>query len=109
MPRRYVGHDDDLPTFRGTLDITRQFTRRAVDPSRLSCRFDLLSEDIAINRIMKAAVAHLWRVSRSPRNQQQLRDLAFIYADIADLPVSALRWDEALGRAACRERACQYV
>src|SRR3546814_641402 len=38
MPRRYVGHDDDLPTLRGTLDITRQFTRRAVDPLRLSCR-----------------------------------------------------------------------
>src|SRR3546814_5177432 len=33
MPRRYVGHDDDLPTLRGTLDITRQFTRRAVDRS----------------------------------------------------------------------------
>src|SRR3546814_1762401 len=43
---------------------------------------------------MNAAVAHLWRVSRRPRNQQQLRELAFIYADIADLPVSALRWDE---------------
>src|SRR3546814_14245896 len=93
MPRRYVGHDDDLPTLRGTLDITRQFTRRAVDPSRLSCRFDLLSEDIAINRIMKAAVAHLWRVSRSPRHQQPLRELAFIHAAIAALPISALRWD----------------
>src|SRR3546814_5579824 len=45
MPRRYVGHDDDLPTLRGTLDITRQFTRRAVDPSRLSCRFDLLRSE----------------------------------------------------------------
>lgn len=94
MPRRYVGREEDLPTLRGKLDINRQFTRHAVNPSRLSCRFDLLSEDIALNRIMKAAIFHLFRISRRAPNQQRLRELAFVYADIADMPVSALRWDE---------------
>ena len=94
MPRRYVEREEDLPTLRGQLDITRQFTRHAVNPSRLACRFDLLSEDIALNRIMKAAVVRLLRVSRRNANQQRLRELAFVYADIADVPVSALRWDE---------------
>jgi 5-methylcytosine-specific restriction enzyme subunit McrC len=94
MPRRYVEREEDLPTLRGQLDITRQFTRLAINPSRLACRFDLLSEDIALNRIMKAAVVRLLRVSRSSANQQRLRELAFVYADIADVPVSALRWDE---------------
>ena len=94
MPRRYVEREEDLPTLRGQLDITRQFTRHAVNPSRLTCRFDLLSEDIALNRIMKAAVVRLLCVSRRSANQKRLRELAFVYADIADVPVSALRWDE---------------
>lgn len=94
MPRRYVGHEEDLPTMRGQLDITRQFTRHAVNPSSLACRFDLLSEDTPLNRIMKAAVVRLLRVSRRRANQQRLRELAFVYADISEVPITALRWDD---------------
>jgi 5-methylcytosine-specific restriction enzyme subunit McrC len=94
MPRRYVEQEDDLSALRGRLDVARQFTRHAVNPSRLACRFDVLSEDTALNHVMKAAVGHLSRISRSSANQQRLRELAFVYADIADVPPSALRWAE---------------
>jgi 5-methylcytosine-specific restriction enzyme subunit McrC len=94
MPRRYVTCEEDLPTLRGQLDITRQFTRHAVNPSRLACRFDLLSEDTPLNRIMKASVIQLARISRRATNQQRLRELAFVYAEITEVPVSALRWDQ---------------
>ncbi len=94
MPRRYVEHADDLPTLRGRLNVTRQFTALAVEPSQLACRFDALTPDIALNRIMKAAVARLSRIARTTDNQRRLRELAFAYADIADVPVAALRWDE---------------
>ena len=94
MPRRYVEQEDDLTALRGRLDVARQFTRHAVNPSRLACRFDVLSEDTSLNRIMKAAVQHLSRMSRSSGNQQRLRELAFVYADIADIPPAALRWDD---------------
>ncbi|MEL0436631.1 McrC family protein [Phycobacter sp. K97] len=94
MPRRYIVQEEDLSALRGTLNLPRQFTRHAANPSRLACKFDELSEDIALNRIMKATVAHLFRMSRSPSNQQRLRELAFVYADIAEVAVSALKWDE---------------
>ena len=93
MPRRYVDHEDDLPTLRGSLNVTRQFTRHAANPSRLACRFDLFSEDIPLNRIMKAAVSRLSRIARSTANQRRLRELAFVYAETTDIPVSALPWD----------------
>jgi 5-methylcytosine-specific restriction enzyme subunit McrC len=99
MPRRYVGQEDDLRALRGSLDVTRQFTRHAghaVNPSRLACRFDVLSEDIAINRIMKAAVSRLSRLSQIMDNQRRLREIAFVYSEIADVPISALRWDEVI-------------
>lgn len=94
MPRQYIGNEDDLPALRGALDVTRQFTRHAVNPGRLACRFDELSSDIALNRIMKAALAHLSRLSRSVSNLQRLRELAFVYEDISTVPVPALRWGE---------------
>ena len=94
MPRRYVEQEDDLSALRGRLDVARQFTRHVVSPSRLTRRFDVLSEDTSLNRIMKAAVLHLSRMSRSPGNQQRLRELAFVYEDIADISPSELRWDD---------------
>lgn len=94
IPRRYVYHEEDLPVLRGTLDVSRQFTRHAVNPGRLACRFDELSMDIALNRIMKAALAHIAGLSRSTANLQRLRELSFVYADISDVPSPALRWHE---------------
>lgn len=96
MPRRYLDHEDDLSALRGTLDVPRQFTRHASNPGRLACRFDDLSQDIALNQIIKAAVAHVSRMSRSPANQQHLRELAFVYADISDVPVPALKWRDVI-------------
>jgi 5-methylcytosine-specific restriction enzyme subunit McrC len=94
VPRRYIAQEDDLAALRGALDLPRQFTRHAANPSRLACRFDEFSDDIALNRIMKVTVAHLFRMSRSASNQQRLRELAFVYADISEVSVPALKWDE---------------
>lgn len=94
MPRRFVEHADDLPVLRGRLDVTRQFTTLAAEPSRLACRYDALTADIALNRIMKAAVARLARIARTADNQRRLHELGFAYADIAAVPISALPWDE---------------
>lgn len=94
MPRRYIGHTEDLPSLRGRLDVVRQFTKFAVDPSRLACRYDALSTDIALNRIMKASVVRLARIARSSSNLTRLRDLSLAFADIASVPVSALQWED---------------
>jgi hypothetical protein len=77
MPRGYVEHADDLPVLRGRLDVTRQFTMLAAEPSRLACRYDTLTADIALNRIMKAAIARLACIAQSADNQHRLRELAF--------------------------------
>ena len=94
MPRRYVPEENELATLRGRLDVTRQFTVLAANPSRLACRYDALSPDIALNQIMKAAVTRLASIARAGENRRRLRELAFAYADIADVPVAALRWNQ---------------
>jgi 5-methylcytosine-specific restriction enzyme subunit McrC len=96
IPRRYVGHEDDLSALRGRLDVERQFTVLAASPQILACRFDELSRDIALNRIIKAAVARLMAISKNLENQRKLKELAFAYEDVATVPVRSLRWDQVL-------------
>lgn len=84
----------ELPALRGRLDVERQFTRLAASPQRLACRFEELSSDTPLNQIMKAAVSRLMRVSQNAENQRRLAELGFAYADITNIPVTGLRWDD---------------
>ena len=92
MPRRYVEHADDLPALRGRLDAVRQFTTLAANPSRLACRYDDLSPDILLNRVMRAVVQRLRRLARRPETQRRLAELAFAYADVGDLASPDVPW-----------------
>lgn len=94
MPRRYLQHQDDLPVLRGRLDAKKQFTTLAATPSLVACRYDELTADVTLNQIMKAAVLRLGRIARTSDNLTRIRELSFAYADISDLPVAALRWDD---------------
>ena len=93
IPQQYTDQEDDLPTLRGRLDVTRQFSTLAVSPQRLACRFDARSPDIALNQVMRAAIGKLSRLAQAPDNQRVLRELSFAYADISEVSPGALRWD----------------
>ena len=93
MPRAYTNVEDDIAALRGRLNVTRQFTTHAVNPSRLACSFDVLSADTELNRVMKATVRHLSKVSRSSGNQRKLRELNFVYDEVEDKDARSLRWD----------------
>ncbi len=93
LPQEYTEQQDDLPTLRGRLDVTRQFSTLAVSPQKLACRFDQRSPDVALNQVMRATIGKLSRLAQAPDNQRALRELGFAYADISEVPPGALRWD----------------
>jgi len=45
---------------------------------------------------MKATIGHLARMSRNAANAQRLWELAFVYADVAEISIPALRWEDAV-------------
>lgn len=92
-PRRYQECEEDLTALRGSLDITRQFTVNAVRPDRLACRFDVLSSDIPLLQIMKAASLFVARFTKLPSTRRLLDELRFALSDISDVPASTLPWD----------------
>lgn len=84
LPRRYIGHEDDLSMLRGRLNVVRQFTQLAVRPDVLACRYDELSEDTPLNRVLKAAVKRLVGVTRSDANARRLVELAARFEFVGD-------------------------
>ena len=76
LPRRYIGFEEDLRLLRGSLNVVRQVTSLAARPDVLACRFEELSEDTPLNRVLKAAVQRLLRVTRSAANARLLGELA---------------------------------
>ncbi len=94
LPRRYLNHEEDLPSLRGRLDMVRQFTTLAASPWRLACRYDALSPDVLLNRIMKAAVQRLRRFARRAETQRRLAELAFAYAEVGDLQSQHVPWSQ---------------
>lgn len=94
LPRVYRQCEEDLSALRGRLDVTRQFTRNAVRPDRLACRFDQLEADTPLMRIMAAAVVFLARHVRAHETRRKLDELRFVLAEIPLLPVNRLPWSE---------------
>lgn len=56
--RGYQHREETLATLRGRLDIASQIRTRQGKPFPLECRFDEYTEDITLNRVLKAA--HDW-------------------------------------------------
>lgn len=94
LPRAYLQHEEDLPALRGRLDVTRQFTRNAVRPDRLACRFDQLEADTPLMRIMAAASVFLARHARSLATRRKLDELRHTLVDIPLVPLARLPWKE---------------
>ena len=86
LPHRYVRHEEDLRRLRGSLDVTRQLTLLAVRTDLLACRFDELSENTPLNRVLKAAASRLARTVRSGTNRRLLAELAARLEFVGDSP-----------------------
>ena len=85
IPRRYLSREDDLKLLRGRLNITRQLTHFAARRDRIACRFDELSDDTPLNRVLKAAVQRLAKLTRSADNARRLADLATRFEYVSDV------------------------
>ena len=86
LPRHYLEAAADLKLLRGRLDATRQMTHLAVRSDVLACRFDELSENTPLNRVLKAAAAKLAGVTRSAASSRRLAEIRARFEFVADPP-----------------------
>ena len=86
LPRSYMAHEEDRKLLRGKLNVKRQVTHLALRSDRLACRFDDLSEDTPLNRVLKAAVSRLIGITRSAANARRLAELTARFEFVGDTP-----------------------
>lgn len=96
MPRAYRSYENDLGALRERLNVKRQFTILAAAPHRLASLYEELSEDTAINRIMKAVILALRTWSRSSANQRRLYELSLAYDMVTAVPPKLLPWKDVI-------------
>lgn len=89
---RYERQTDDLPALRGKLLTGLQATLNAFHPERFRCEYDEFSVDTPLNRVLKAAVRRLRRVSRDGDNARRLAELDFALEGASAVEASALEW-----------------
>lgn len=82
----YAAREADLSRLRGSLDVRRQFTTLAATPQRLACRYEELSPDTPLNRLLKAAARMLERISRADAHRRALRDALDRLDNVAQSP-----------------------
>lgn len=91
--REYVVHTDDLSTLRGKIDLPGSIRLRVAKKRRLTCQFDVLSENNLLNQILKATsrlLIHHGRVK--PENRAALKKLMLFFAEVDDLDLATVRW-----------------
>lgn len=94
LPRQYSMQEEDLATLRGRLNVGRQYTVLVARPSHLACRYDELTPDIALMRVMKACVLFVSRFARASETRRRIEELRYLLAEITTVPLSALPWIE---------------
>ena len=86
LPRRYIAFEQDLGLLRGSLNVVRQVTALAARPDVLACRYEELSEDTPLNRVLKADVQRLLQLTHSAANTRLLGELAARLEWVGDSP-----------------------
>lgn len=88
----YRRESGDLPALRGKLLTGLQATLNAFHPERFQCEYDEFSLDTSLNRVLKAAVEKLRRVTREAENARRLAELEFAQEEVRSVPASSLEW-----------------
>lgn len=94
MVCRYESRQDNLVVLRGRLNVAQQLRHNLARPDRLHCTFDEFTQDNPLNRALKAALRVLFRLARTEPSSKSLAELLFCFDEVADVPVSAIRWEQ---------------
>lgn len=86
--RQYETVEENLGVVRGKLLFAQQMKRNLAHRERLYCEFEVFSEDILLNQIIKYCLKHLLRYARQSDTRQHVQQMLMLFGDISDVPVT---------------------
>ncbi len=95
LHRDYVREEASLSGVRGHVRLTESLQQQTLARMRLVCAYDEFTENSPPNQILKSTMLLLLRHGAvTVANKQQLRKLLLYFADVSELPLPAVRWNE---------------
>jgi 5-methylcytosine-specific restriction enzyme subunit McrC len=112
--RRYRELEENLTAVRGRIDFVQQVRRNLVHQERVACRYEELSADNPYNRVLKAVLLRLARVSAALDVRRAVNELQIRLAEVTDVPVTrqdvqALTFDRSNRRWENVFRQCEWL
>jgi len=112
VPQDYIGHRDDLPLVRGSIQFARQATTLFARPDVIACAWDEFSADTPLARLLRCATEVLLSRVRLPGAAADLRDALALLEDAASVHqlealsgAASIRWS----RQNVRWRSCHDI
>lgn len=91
--REYVGRIDSLSNLHGKLEIGKSIQNIIKHKQKLTCEFDLLSENNQYNQILKTTLILLLKcVSIDKKYKDKLRKVLVYFSTIDTLDISLIKW-----------------
>lgn len=78
----YIQTETNLHFLKGKIKLDTHLKQNLFHKERFYVEFDEYSKNRAENRLIKSTLHKLYKVSKSQKNQQKLRELLFIFDDI---------------------------
>lgn len=94
LKRDYLRLQDNLPWMKGKLQISAQLTKNCIRKDRFQVEFDEYNVERPENRILKTALAKVYRQTRHPQLLQQLRPLQAHFEDIPSINDVRVAFDQ---------------
>ena len=91
LSKNYIEETEEISTVRGKIDVKDSIKRLSFIKSRLVCTFDEFSENIYINKIIKATFRIL--LTKNCHNERDIKKSLSYFSEIEDINVKTIRWD----------------
>ncbi len=93
--RGYTGCEEDMPLLRGKINMPGTLKDRATGKRLISCRYDVLSENVLFNRILKTTVMLLIRhPGVEAAYKSVLKKEMMYFAEVDEISPDSVRWSE---------------
>lgn len=86
--RNYIEQEENLSVMRGRLIIPQHIRHNLVHKERVYCRFDMFSEDMLLNQILRFTLRLLLPWTRASKTKKQLTELLMHFDGISDVPIT---------------------
>jgi 5-methylcytosine-specific restriction enzyme subunit McrC len=93
LHREYIEQEDKLSSLKGKIAVTESIRLKIRRDNRLACRYDDLSENVYMNRILKSAALMLAQSEEvKQENRKALKKSLRCFPEIEEINPSAIDW-----------------